>query len=341
MELRNHDPLSSVVSFIQMIIGMLSVGMQRAMDSIEASKRHPLQEPKNNMYYAKNPRRLWLTTLALLAFLHLSVFTAYRVSKTADTWSDLIPEASIRTRSSETVVQQRLSSKRIPSLGRAIYPNSVIRGGVRSPEELRAALVKDRVVAAHFSDFSATSSRIVTLKADKAAYVSYRVKDKVYWTKKKVRLAKGEELITDGINYARSRCGNRISEVSQSPTSAEEPSHAMLDTPVPADDRDPLLLAAMPKPAATLPEQTPPLGFGFVPPPRSDFPGFVIPGIIGGGAVAGRAFNPSGGSRDIPVPPIVDSSPSPLPKADVPEPSTLLFLASGLGTAIALRRRLR
>ena len=105
------------------------------------------------MYYAKNPRRLWLTTLALLAFLHLSVFTAYRVAKTADTWADFIPDASFRTRPSETVVEQRLPSKVSPSPGRTIYPNSVIRGGVRSPEEFRVALVKDRVVAAHFSDF--------------------------------------------------------------------------------------------------------------------------------------------------------------------------------------------
>jgi hypothetical protein len=290
------------------------------------------------MRYAKNPRRLWLATLAVLAFLHLSVFTAYRVSKIGDTWSDFIPEASIRNHPTETEVH---ASKRIPSPGRVIYPNSVIRGGVRTPEEFRAALVKDRVVAAHFSDFRATSGRIVTLKADKAAYVSYRVKDKVYWTKKKVRLAKGEELITDGINYARSRCGNRISEVAQSPTSAEEPSHAMLDTPVPADDKDPLLLAAMPKPTATLPEHTPASAFASVPPPRSHTPGFLIPGIIGGGAVAGRVFNPNGGARDIPVPPIVDSSPSPLPKADVPEPSTLLFLGSGLVFSFAVLRRVR
>ena len=171
--------------------------------------------------------------------------------------------------------------------------------------------------------------------------MSYRMKDKVYWTKKKVRLAKGEELITDGINYARSRCGNRISEVSQAPTSAEEPSHAMLDTPVPTEDNDPLLLAAMPKQPATFPERTPPSAFAVLPPSRSHSPGFLIPGIIGGGAVAGRAFNPSGGSRDIPVPPIVDSLPSPLPKADVPEPSTLLFLGAGLVSTFALRRRIR
>jgi hypothetical protein len=71
--------------------------------------------------------------------------------------------------------------------------------------------------------------RIVELKADKAAYVSYRINDKVYWMKK---------LLTDGTNYARARCGNRISEVSQAPTSAEEPAHALLDTPIPTDGCD-------------------------------------------------------------------------------------------------------
>ena len=70
-------------------------------------------------------------------------------------------------------------------------------------------LLKDSVVAAHFSDFSGSRSRIVELKADKAAYVSYRINDKVYWTKKKVRLEKGEKLMTDGVNYARARCGNQ------------------------------------------------------------------------------------------------------------------------------------
>jgi len=198
------------------------------------------------------------------------------------------------------------------------------------------------VVAAHFSDFSGPKSRIVELKADRAAYVSYRINDKVYWTKKKVKLAKGEKLLTDGANYARARCGNRISEVSQAPTSAEEPAHAFLDTPIPTEDRDPLLLGAMPKPAGESPDQLRPSAFGFAPVPGTGSrpPGFLVPGIIGGGAVAGGVLRPGSGS-DIPTPPAVNSVPNPLPTADVPEPSTLLFLASGLGSAIALRRRIR
>ncbi len=185
-----------------------------------------------------------------------------------------------------------------------------------------------------------SKSRIVELKADKAAYVSYRINDKVYWTKKKVRLAKGEKLLTDGANYARARCGNRISEVSQAPTSAEEPTHALLDTPIPTEDKDPLLLGAMSKPAGASPDQLRPPAFGFAPGAGSRRPGFLVPAIIGGGAVAGRVLRP-GSDSDIPVPPVVSSVPNPLPSADVPEPSTLLFLASGLGSAIALRKRIR
>jgi PEP-CTERM motif len=290
------------------------------------------------MRHTDKNRRLWLTTLILLFLLHLSVLTAYRISKNAG-WSDIPTDASLQRAPVKSFVERRPSSKSNPSPGRVVYPNSVIRGGVRNPKEFKAALLKDSVVAAHFSDFSGSKSRIVELKADKAAYVSYRINDKVYWTKKKVRLAKGEKLLTDGANYARARCGNRISEVSQAPTSAEEPSHAFLDTPIPTEDKDPLLLGAVP--AGASPSQMPPLAFGVAPMPGSGssrLPGFVI-AVIGGGAVAGRVFGP-GRDSDIPGPPVVGLVPSPLPTADVPEPSTLLFLASGLGSAIALRRRL-
>jgi len=286
-------------------------------------------------------RRLWLTTLFLLFLLHLSVFTAYRISKNAG-WSDVMTDASLQRAPVESLVERRPSSKSNASPGRVVYPNSVIRGGIRNPEEFKAALLKDSVVAAHFSDFSGSKSRIVELKADKTAYVSYRINDKVYWTKKKVRLAKGEKLVTDGANYARARCGNRISEVSQAPTSAAEPAYALLDTPIPIEANDPLLVAARAQSSVPSPDHLGSSASGFAPVPGagSRAPGFLIPGIIGGAAVAGRVFGP-GGDPNIPGGPVVALVPSPLPSADVPEPSTLLFLASGLGSAIALRKRIR
>lgn len=291
------------------------------------------------MCYTNRKKRLWLTTLALLFSLHLCVFTVYRVSKNADSWSDDIPDGWAGHSQGRPPVKQSLSFDVNSRPERLVYPNSVIRGGVRTPDEFMAAVLKDSVVAAHFSDFSAPKARILDLKVEKAAYVSYRINDKVYWTKKKVKLVRGEKLITDGTHYARARCGNRISEVSQSPTSAEEPAQAFLDTPIPAKDRDPLLVAAMPRPSGASPDVIHPSAFSIL--PRSSFrpPGFFIPAIIGGGAAAGRAFGPSGRSG-LPVPPTIDSGPGPLPTADVPEPSTLFFLASGLGSAILLRRRL-
>ncbi len=227
------------------------------------------------MRHTEKKKQLWITTFGLLVFLHLCVFTAYRISKNADSWSDIIPEAKFEPTQMKTPVGQRgqrSSSSSQSSPARVIYPYSIIRGGVRNAEEFKAALLKDKVVAAHFSSFSAPSSRIVELKAEKAAYVAYRVNDKVYWTKKKVRLVKGEKLITDGVNYARARCGNRISEVSQIPMSPEEPSHAFLDRPIPTEDKDPLLLAAMPNPAGALPEHTPPSAFGFASRSKIPFP---------------------------------------------------------------------
>jgi hypothetical protein len=128
--------------------------------------------------------------------------------------------------------------------------------------------------------------------------------------------------------------------VFQAPTAADEPAHAFLDTPIPTEDKDPLLLVAMPNPAGASPDTNYPPALGLLRGSSSRPPGFLIPGIIGGGVVAGRVFRP-GGDSDFRIPPVAGLASSPLPTADVAEPSTFLFLASGLGSAIALRRRLR
>ena len=48
-------------------------------------------------------------------------------------------------------------------------------------------------------------------------YVAYRIGDKVYYTKKKHKVCKGEEVITDGKNYARTRCANRMTKLFKAP----------------------------------------------------------------------------------------------------------------------------
>lgn len=294
------------------------------------------------MRHPKTNKQLWITCFAGLVLLHVCVLAIYRASREAETLKVAEELATLGGPGSQGEVRPAPSLP-VGSRTRLVYPHSVIRGGVLSKRELQAAVVKDPVVAAHFADFGVARSRIVDLKVEKAAYVSYRMNDKVYWTKRKVKLAKGEKLITDGTNYARARCGNRISEVSAAPTSADEPSQAVLDSPVPADERDPLVLAAFRAPAAaSTTTKDFPGAAGLLPGGSSRPPGFLIPGIIGGGAAATRLLRSgSGGRSGIPVPPVVGGEPGPPPIVDVPEPDTLLFLASGIACCFVFRKRIR
>lgn len=104
---------------------------------------------------------------------------------------------------------------------RTVYPHSVIRGGVYSAAELDQALDRDPVAAAHYAGFNRASSRPIRAEAASLMYASYRVGDRVYWTRKPVRIAAGEGLLTDGTNLARSRCGNRLSREAVAPTGPE------------------------------------------------------------------------------------------------------------------------
>lgn len=189
---------------------------------------------------------------------------------------------------------------------RLVYPYSVVAGGVHRPEELRQAVARDRVVAAHFSDFDVARARVVKLATAKKAYVSYRLKNRVYWTKKKVTLAKGETLLTDGKNYARTRCANRVSESAQAAISPEEPSTEVLDTPL--STQAPALMAYLPSAVrhGLAPDSTggsgpaagPGAGNAGQGPPSNGF--FGGPGGYGGGAflptAGGGSGAPSGGS---------------------------------------------
>ena len=111
-------------------------------------------------------------------------------------------------------VRAALSSD-IPAMVRSLhpsYPYSVIPGGVYAPVELRSAMEADPVVRTHYADFDASRTRLVTLTEDAKMFVSYRKAGQVYWTKGKLKIPQGEVLITDGTSYARTRCGNRLSE---------------------------------------------------------------------------------------------------------------------------------
>jgi hypothetical protein len=217
---------------------------------------------------------------------------------------------------------------------RPVYAYSVIPGGVVSAKELVSALQRDAVAAAHYSDFRAQSAQVVRLPSARQVYVSYRVGNHVYWTSKKLTLAAGETVLSDGTHMARTRCGNRISEV-PGPSSPAEPPKEALNTPVfryPADgptdtppaapiwsDTTTPFLLALNGPAITGPRSNSP----FVPP---------IPISPCCGVPAGPSgSSPGPGASPLPQPP-----PTGTPPVSTPEPQSILLLALGLSVLLVV-----
>jgi len=150
---------------------------------------------------------------------------------------------------------------------RLVYPYSVIPGGVRNREELLANIKHDPVVASHFADFVAGQARMVTMEVTKSVYVSYRLKNQVFWTSKPVKIPQGETLITDGRDYARARCGNRISVLPQAPVAEEEPEPESFDIPMLAK-LEPVELPSVPEPRLELREFAPVTPYFPMPAPK-------------------------------------------------------------------------
>ena len=203
-------------------------------------------------------------------------------------------------------------------LGRQLFPYSVIPGGVESGIELQQAITNDPVISAHYQGFKLAMARVIRVDHERAVYVSYRLDRHIYWTRRKLRLAKGEALITDGKITARTRCGNQISEIPLAPSSTAEPTIEALEKP-----EDPPLLA----------ELNPPFELPLDPPPSTNIQ------VIGH---AGKFFIPPlfpvylgnpGSGPGIPI--------SPPPQPSVPEPATLLLISIGLSGICMTRKRRR
>jgi hypothetical protein len=214
-----------------------------------------------------------------------------------------------------------------------LYPYSVIPGGVRSAQELRNAIAHDPVVAELYAQFDVSKARVMRLTKSREVYVSYRLGDHIYWTKKRLLLRAGETVITDGKHEARTRCGNRISATPVQPVFRNEPKGAAMDVPpaVPLFAEKSETLPYLPLDSAPVdpgapalpafPEPPSPPQVYYIPPP--DFP------IIGGG--------PPSFPNVIPPPP---------PPVSTPEPGALSMLGLGLlvlatSAGIATVRKLR
>lgn len=205
---------------------------------------------------------------------------------------------------------------------RTLFPYSVIPGGVDGAQELRNALEHDPIAAAHYAGFDVSRTHVERLASDEEMYVSYRLNNRIYWTRKRLRLLKGETVITDGKNVARTRCGNRLSETAQSPVADKQPLDMTLDpSPLPdlAEAQPIALPMALPFPVASS-VLTPGLG-GIVPPP-------IFP-IEGGGSSPRNPITPPT------TPPTTPITPPITPPVATPEPDSFVLTTAGISIVLA------
>lgn len=199
-----------------------------AGNSSTVIRRHPTRRHRRNRMIRRSLLAVVLAGLtfgfAAVALQHLSP-SLFRASKSVEPDR----QAAEASRNILLLTQQE-SLRQIEN--RPVYPYSVVPGGVRDARELKWAAEHDPVVASHYRGFDYDHARVVRLVLARTAYVSYRIGNKVYWTRHRVTLKKGETVITDGRMTARSRCANRVEEVPQQATSRSEPPVAKFEEPV-------------------------------------------------------------------------------------------------------------
>ena len=168
-------------------------------------------------------RRALLITLCALSVLSVSSVLLQRLSPSLFRARSHITEANTSEQAAQKTLDLFQQEARREMGRRPIYPYSVISGGVRSGHELKAAVEQDPVVALHYAGFDYAHARLVQLLTERTVYLSYRIGKRVYWTRHRVKLHKGETLLTDGKMTARTRCANRVEEAPQQESSSMEP----------------------------------------------------------------------------------------------------------------------
>ncbi len=113
-----------------------------------------------------------------------------------------------------------------------VYPYSLVPGGVENPASLREIAARDRAIGRHYAHFDYNKAHLVRLTEPLDVYVSYRIRDTIFWSRKTIRLPAGETLLTDGKMSLRAKCGNQISNTPQPEVSDQEPDEDVLNQPV-------------------------------------------------------------------------------------------------------------
>jgi hypothetical protein len=254
----------------------------------------------------------FLTILVLACLLALSVFVPEETQQKDRAESSSMPGVFPPSFPSLMLSAGRTNSQ---ANHQAIYPYSLIPGGIESVEELKNAIAHDPLLKAHYGGFNLAKARLIRLTKDREVHVSYRLGNQIYWTKRKLKLFKGETLISDGENASRTRCGNRISVPPATPISPEEPTPDVLDTPRELAPISPLFLPDDPPKAPLLiilTSMSPPGGSIFIPP--------IVPIFTEG---------------DAPLP----IGPKPTAPTPVPEPDTFCLLIATLAAAWLIRKK--
>jgi hypothetical protein len=242
-----------------------------------------------------------------------------------------------------TLAVARSKPAHMPDASAGVYPYSVIPGGVHDADELQLATRHDRLVWQHYANFQYQHARLVRATEARAVYLSYRLRNHIYWTRKKMRLHPGELLLTDGKITARTRCGNQISDEPKPEVSDEEPAEDVLDRPVAHSYPAPALPLRSSLMAPSLPGVDPLAPRG----PQVFGGGFIFPYVPFGVPLQSvcespsqEAFEQSHGINDN-----ESDEKRCLPKRHkppvVPEPSTILLISSGLAAIYWQYRRTR
>jgi len=172
--------------------------------------------------------RRTLAGLTLIAAVAVSTFALHYFSPSLFRGTEFGP-APLRVEVNQSTLNQVLAHSQ-PS--RTIYPYSVVPGGVQDAKELKWAAEHDPVVAAHYAGFDYARAQVVRLTLARTAYVSYRIGRRIYWTRRRITLHKGETVLTDGKITARTRCANRVEDTPQQEASPAEPAPEKFEQPV-------------------------------------------------------------------------------------------------------------
>jgi len=222
---------------------------------------------------------------------------------------------------------------------RPVYPYSVVAGGVEDAKELKWVAEHDPIVGAHYAGFDYAHAQVVRLTLARTVYLSYRIGNRIYWTRRRVTLHKGEKVITDGRMTARTRCANRVEETPQQQAlSPAEPPAQKFDEPIRPGEGIAMQSPGVPfesafvtrpqmpgtEPVGPLSLYDPFVGGSFIPLSPPPLPTGLCAPVKTKGA-AGSVSVPSGKKKNPVSCEVSGGGPEP-----VPEPGTWVLFASGL-----------